>query len=738
MLSSLLIRIKCSCSQTGEELDFGTSGYNLVYQKRQVILVELTPRIRQILYVLLKQQEVLPVKNLALQINTSKRTVQRELNYISYVLKSYNLQLCSKTGNGIWLEGEEQQKQLLLEQLENCDQRDFADKSERRKGLMLELLRDQTPKKLYYYANLFSVSEATIGKDMEHIEPWFGRFELQIVRRPGYGVFLHGSEKHFRIAIREFIVKYMDKPVLRKLYEVGDISTPKPVGIKKLKNRYELLDENVLSRVGICFASIPDERIRRLTEESYIGLILHVAIAIERVQNREIIEADMEVFENLEQDEDYNLALLIVNSLEKEFSIEIPDIEITFICLHIKGSKLQRANKTQIKDQISPENNEELNELVQGMIVAYDEQLACILSADEEFITGLAAHIRPTLVRLRNHMPIENPHLKEIKESYSDVYQRCVRVGKFLEATLGYEIPESEIGFIAIHFGAAVVHMESEKEIKRVVNVGLVCASGIGISRLMASRLKKFLKIRVKLTTYGKSELNPFVIERNDFFVSSIELSDIDAEVLQVSPLLPEKDLLRIDEKVQQYEVVSRKRESNSDFTKQMDKINDLAGKIKEILRNFSCIQVESNVNLYGLLEVAAINITPYKENQMRIMEEIKKREEIATQIIPELGIALLHAKVKGIFNMGFYVCVPSNNEKFTHPYMQDIRVAVIMLLPEDENKQENSQILGYLSESLIEDDRFLEDIKTGDEIRIQNTLSRLLKQYFNQYLDIV
>jgi len=34
--------------------------------------------------------------------------------------------------------------------LENKDDKDFADKAERRKNLMLELLRDQTPKKIYY------------------------------------------------------------------------------------------------------------------------------------------------------------------------------------------------------------------------------------------------------------------------------------------------------------------------------------------------------------------------------------------------------------------------------------------------------------------------------------------------------------------------------------------------------------------------------------------------------------
>lgn len=708
------------------------------FGKRQVIAMDFTPRVRQILFVLLNEKGVLSVKNLAMQIHVSRRTVQRELEYTGYVLKRYGITLCSKTGAGIWLEADENQKQELLQQLEGQDNVDFADKAERQNALMLELLKDREPKKLYYYANLFDVSEATISKDMEKVEPWFGQFELQIIRKQGCGVALQGSEKGYRLAIREFIAKHMDAPILKQLYEGKDISTPKTVGIKSIRNQYQLLNEEVLKRVQICFTSIPDKRIRRLTEESHIGLLLHVSIAIERVLAGGIIEPNEELMSKLKQDEDYNLALLLVNSLEAEFEVEIPDIEIIYICLHIKGSKLQRVHDEYTEDAVSPQGQLELKELVQEITVAYDEQLADVLSADEEFTRGLASHLRPTMIRIRNHMTIENPHLEEIKKSYPDVYKRCLKVGEFLEAVLGYDIPETEIGFLAIHFGAALVRLENEKEKRRTVNIGLVCASGIGISRLMASRLEKFLRTRAKLTTYASVDLIPFVLEKNDFFVSSMELGNIDAEVLQVSPLLPEEDLLRIDEKVQQYEVTEKNREYNLDFAKQMEKINDLAGKIKDLLRNFKCIEVQADVSFQQLLEIVTQQITPYKENQTRLMNDIKKREEIATQMIPELGIALLHARSKGVFQTGFYVCVPKNHVGFQDLYMKSVEAAVIMWIPEDEHKQENSRLLGFLSESLIEDEYFLEDIKSGNENRMKESLSRLLKKYFNKYLDMV
>ena len=81
------------------------------------------------------------------------------------------------------------------------------------------------------------------------------------------------------------------------------------------------MNQEILARVCICFASIPDERITRLTEESYIGLVIHVTIAVERVQKGEIIEPNQELMLKLKKDADFQLALLMIGSLEEEFQI---------------------------------------------------------------------------------------------------------------------------------------------------------------------------------------------------------------------------------------------------------------------------------------------------------------------------------------------------------------------------------------------------------------------------------
>lgn len=131
-------------------------------------------------------------------------------------------------------------------------------------------------------------------------------------------------------------------------------------------------------------------------------------------------------------------------------------------------------------------------------------------------------------------------------------------MAEVIERRYGYHVPEPEIGFLAIHFGAAEVRLESRKEYRRKVDVGIVCASGIGISRLMSSKISRAFADRVQLSAYGIADLTPYVLKRNDFLVSSMALKE-EADILYVSPLLPPEDMEKIARKVRQYEYVSKR-----------------------------------------------------------------------------------------------------------------------------------------------------------------------------------
>ncbi len=697
-----------------------------------------TPRLRQILLILLQEDQIISVKKLADEIKVSKRTVQRELEYIGSSLNKFHVSLHTKTGIGIWLQGEEEDKKKLQELLTEEDILDSGDKEERRKRLILEVLRDRTPKKLYYYANIFDVSEATISNDMEAIEGWFTRFNLSIIRKQGYGVALEGSEKDYRLAVRKFIDENTDSKLIKSFTEENERNILEILKDKEGSNIYSLLNNDTLNRVIICFQSIRDKRLTRLTENSYIGLIFHVTIAVNRILQHEIIEPNEELLEKLVKNDDYNLAAHIASSLEEEFQIDIPDIEIAYILLHIQGSKLQYIDEDELETNNQRER-QELLEVINDMIDAYDEEIAYDLKLDEEFIAGLLAHLQPTLVRLRNKMSISNPLLSQIKETYPSIYERSMKVGRLITERFGFIVPDEEIGFLAMHFGAACVRLENNRESKRKVDIGIVCASGIGISRLMHSKLKRFLKERAELVTYGKEDLTPLQLSKMDFLISSINLDDVDADIIRVSPLLLESDLERIDAKVRVYAKTPKSTvKADHDFANQLEQVNFTVTQIKHIISEFQCMKVSSFISFDELLVAITERLSSYNDKRLLIQEDIKRREKIASQIIPEYDFALLHSRTRGVVRPVFSVCLTKELGEFKDPFFKNIRAVIIMLIPEDEHLEENTSIMGFLSSKLIESNEFLNTIFTGDKENIRAFIAKELKRYFNQYLDRV
>lgn len=693
--------------------------------------MKILSRAKQILKILLTEEEAIPVKSLAEKIGVSKRTTQRELEYISSYLKGYDIKYFSKTGTGIWLEGTQEEKERLLSFLCQEESPDVPDKEERRKRLILEILKEKGLKKLFYYSSKFGVSEATVSTDLEAIREWLSGFGLDIIRKPGSGIYVEGTEENYRKAIGAFINENLDTRLLREAYENTD-EMPENYKYTRKNGIHGILDENIVKNVMECINNIDDKRVASLTENSYMGLVIHISIAINRIMKNEVIEESAKIEEDIVKDIDYSLAVKIASKLEEEFQIKIPEIEITYIWLHIKGSKHEKIQYGAAQPLAS---GTQLRGLVNEMIDAFDEENAYLVKQDDEFLQGLLAHLQPTIIRLVHGMKIHNPMLEEIKSSYAELYQKCEAVAKVLGESLCKEVPPEETGFLTVHFGAAMVRLEGRKEKLRKVYAGVVCSSGIGISRLMSSKLKKVFRNKMVLSTYGKNDVTPYIIGKTDFFISSIPLEIEDVPVLYVNPLLNEKDMEEIRRLFYKYERLPQKHEETGSFQEQLDQINKVAAQIKLLLKYMGYFKVNGLVTFDRLLVMIGEEISPYSDRREMIREALQRREEISSQIFAEFGFALLHARTKGVVRPEFTICTTHDKKPFKDAYFKEIQVVIIMLVPEDENTRVNNEIMGYISSLLIEEADFLEMLKNGEKEEIRNMLSVYLKKFFNQYI---
>lgn len=693
--------------------------------------MNVTPRMKQLLQVLLKEQEAISVKALADRIGVSKRTAQRELEYIDSALKGYEVRFLSRTGVGIWLEGSPEEKERLGRELCAGDDYDVSNKEERRKRLILEILKEKGLKKLFYYSSQAGVSEATVSTDLDAIEDWLNRQGLSVKRKPGSGIQVEGSEESYRKAIRAFIQENIDTRLIRESYQETDSESS--YELLKKSNIGQILNTEIMEQVMRCITRMDNARFLTLTESSYMGLIIHISIAVNRIMKNEVIEADERWKENIKEDEDYRLACAIVKELEKEFEIQIPEVEISYICLHLKGAKHERISWAGEESAVG--ENRELQQLVNMLIDAFDQEKAYLLKQDDEFIQGLLAHLQPTLIRLIHRMQIQNPILEEIKGSYPDIYQRCERAAEVLKEYTGQDVPEEEIGFLTVHFGAALVRMEGRNETIRKVAVGVVCASGIGISRLMSSKLENMFRDRMIITTYGKKDITPYVAARTDFFVSSIPIDPLDVPVIYVNPLMNEEDIGKIRQILYRYERMPQKHKEGDKFSVQLEEISLMVTQINAVIKYMEFFKVDEGITFDELLIAIGEKLSPYSDRRELIRSDILRRERIASQVFAEFGFALLHTRTRGVIRPSFSVCMTRNLGPFQDPYLKKINAVFVMLAPDDENQKINNDILGCISSMLIEECDFLDIVARGQKEEIQNALSRHLKKYFNTYI---
>ncbi len=704
--------------------------------------MDITPRSQQILRVLLDSRTPVGKQEIAERIGVSKRTVQREFEDMDRVLKPYGLRLRQRKGTGVSLEGTDKALQDLREQLAGNKDIDAGNREARRKRLLFEMLRDRTPHKLFYYSELLGVSEGTVAADMDALCPWLEESRLGIIRRPGYGVILEGQERDYRQAMRRFMEENAGSMESGRTGELSDMEGLRDLGgddfIDALLNAadrgiYSLLSQDTVRRVDRVLKELEEPRILQLADRAYAGLVIHISIVIERLRQGAALENIPPELGDLEFWDEYETAVRILEAMEREFSLEIPRGELSYVLLHIRGAKVaysggDRALRPDLGD-------ERLLEIIDRMIDAYDCGVADSLREDEEFLRGLLIHLRPVLVRLRSGMHIHNPVLEDIRAEYPEVLKASERAAAVLEQETGCRVSIEETGFLAMHFGAAQERLREQSQYTRRVLIGIVCASGFGVARLMMSRLSTSIGDRAILRAYGRGEIDQHVMEGTDFFVSTLNLDSLPVDYIRVAPLIPPGDLELIEGKINDYSHL-RRETAVVRTGRKLDEIWMVGREIKGMIRRYRRMETAPNVRFREILQFMAMQVTESLHAAASLREAVEEREKVSSQIMPDLGIALLHCRTGAVREPVFVTCTPRGGGPFTDPFFKGIRTAALLVMPMDRNRALHAEVLGSISGAFITNRFFLDLVKYGTEEAVRTELARELKCFFFDYVD--
>lgn len=711
--------------------------------------MDFTPRTQQILEILLGGKGPVSKQEIADHLGVSKRTIQREFGFLENDIKKYGLGLVNRKGKGIVISGELQNIEKLRREIEQNSGAEAATRDERRRHLLFELLRDREPRKLFYYSEMLGVSETTVASDMEALGEWFSRNNLEVLRRPGYGVVLGGTEGDYREAMRRFIHESEWQKSEKRFTGGSRRSRNAEEAVTDIllnaadSGIYSLLNNDILTRVYNVLSNMDEPMLHQLADNAVTGLAIHIAIAIDRVQKGAVLEANEKGLEDLASWEGYDLAVKILREMEAEFEITIPGVELSYILLHLRGSKIaysgtagdKKSGDDVIMRQMRGIDEEKLLDMIDEMIEIFNPSISYELKCDEDFVRGLLVHLRPVIVRLLNHMNIFNPILKDIREEYPDVFQRCAQASKVIERETHEQVREEEIGFLAMHFGAAEERiLERQKAARRVV-IGVICASGFGVARLMLTKLSNHLGDRATFRAYGKDEITPGVIEDTDFFVSTLNLDSLGIDCVRVSPLITASDLSQIEYRIKGYGQVRRRRQ-DIDFVRQMDEVGVIAGDLSSLIRKYRHYEISPNVNFRELLRVLSMQLTDSLAAAAKVISAVTERERLNSQIFPEMGFCLLHCRTDAVSETVFISCSPRGDDHFKDPYLKGIRAAVMMLMPIDDHRRIHADVLGRISSAFIKNEVFLKAVQDGSEDNVRTELTHELRTFFSEYVE--
>ena len=672
--------------------------------------ITLNPRLIRLLDILLSAENPVKVDTLAQKLETSRRTVFRELENADSVLGCFQGTLTSIAGKGIIFSGEKETRQKLLETLSKY-KTSPATKRERLLRLLIELIRNAgNVQKLYFYSDMFKVSESTISSDLDELEKYLLGKNVFMIRRSGFGVYLEGTEEALRTVLVNYFITSIGTEI--KCYSV-DFDFPEEEtekGIQKL-----LLMPFVKANTAW------------LTNESLTLITLYLMVMIERIKKGKIIVSLNEAHGFYQK----SLAEKIVDEMERVFSITISKVEVENLALWIEACRAK--SDTPLKPE-KQEREELITSLTFKMIERFDPNISAILKTNEQLVKFLSRHLQSALTRLEKRIELPNPLEKELITNYYESYEKSCRATEVLEEYLGFKIGTNEITFIQIHFLAALNAMGEQKIKRRILHACVICFSGIGTGYMLSYQIRKKFKGYLEVEVSGYDEKSTW--EKVDFLISTIPLEEKEIPTILVKTILREEDYEEIQKIINTLSFQDRKEvKPFSEKSGMEEKLIDIIGVFTQaynLLDSFSIEYIKKDISFNELVSFASFLSS--KENAETICSALTKREYLGTQVVPELEIVLLHAKTFGVNFPLFKIIIPEE-KMFVNDYFKKTKACILMLLPEN-SSQEISKLMGSISSALIDMPQFLKSILEGNKEEIKSFIEMEIQETLAQYCD--
>lgn len=369
------------------------------------------------------------------------------------------------------------------------------------------------------------VGRSTIINDLKSAQKILAKFNLELEKKPHYGIAVKGKEQDFRRAFSKYVLQ-------SKLY------------IKPTKQYGNFLRSLEMDKISHYFRSLLLAHQLTTSEVVIENLLIHLKIVMFRVKQANTIKKDKLIIKEINPVY-YEFARELTQWIEVEFKITLPEEEIQFLAAHISA----KANTV----NMDVNRKKQLFNDLRFILKRLDEEFLTNFSTNDELIEGLLLHIYPLLNRLYYNLQLENPLIDELEVKYTNVFIVALRFGELIEKKYDYSLTRDEIGYIALHLAA---HFEREKQVSlnKVKRIVVVCSTGGGSAQLIRLKLERIFPQALVMTVSNKN-ISSFKEDLPDLFLTTIPVTEKfdDIPIIHIKNFLDEIEVKRIVDKTALY-----------------------------------------------------------------------------------------------------------------------------------------------------------------------------------------
>lgn len=577
----------------------------------------------QILKLLYQNKQVyLTSKQIAELLAVSERTARKYLHLLEDQLNDQkSATLVSKSGQGFQLSITEPNKfekfylQTTHTPLAMNYPAGIQETSDRQHYLLNRLFLENDAVYVDDVADELFVSRSTISNDIAEIKKRLAPYYLELSSKANRGLFVKGEEKN----IRHFIMNYF---FLTRLQD----------------NMYAFSTfANLLGGISIeeiVIVVIDECRESNLILSDFIiyNIVLHIGLAIKRIQEGNKMNFDSPLYIS-EESKEFKTAEKIIARLMNSSDIEFPVEEAYYIAMHLYN----KVASEQVYQKASFDE-EEIKRQLLVVLNKFDQQFGYHFEQDSILIEGLMMHFIPLFLRLQNQTSMKNPLLKEIQESFPDLFNATVELFSEMPAFRQYTVTKSEWAYLAIHLTAAVERFHNGQK----AHVLVICATGLGSSQMLKTRLEHEMGTKIyieKVISYY--ELADQDLDQIDLIISSIHLPKglENIPVVYVSVFLSNQDIQTINQHLSEYKMDQNLNNQLVNRDEQLFEDQKKVSLVNECITEDLFIKLTGKWTKEDVLE-KMLDLIAEKEQQpvqKTLAQQLKLRESYSSVVFSEL-----------------------------------------------------------------------------------------------------